>query len=228
MPEEKALEPVKEKKPIQLRADQLTRTASIFNQDQQQLLHRRTPKRFTYEREGAQGQVFTYVRGGHVRNQLNSLFGYNWNFEVETTVEEAFKVAQLTRCCVVKGVLTGKVPVAKEVVSSDGTTTKEVVFEEIKKVQFGRSMVKFKKAAPSQPVDFGNDLKGAATDALKKCASSLGIASDIYDKDEFIELDVIGASENTDRQKNIERMTEEAKKSIDEQSTKVGEENGNS
>ena len=36
-------------------------------------------------------------------------------------------------------------------------------------------------------LDFGNDLKGAATDSMKKCASMLGIASDVYGKAEFKE-----------------------------------------
>ena len=37
-------------------------------------------------------------------------------------------------------------------------------------------------------LDYGNDLKAAATDALKKCASELGIASDIYGSEEFKEI----------------------------------------
>jgi len=36
-------------------------------------------------------------------------------------------------------------------------------------------------------VDFGNDMKAAATDALKKCASELGIASDVYGTAEYAE-----------------------------------------
>ena len=37
-------------------------------------------------------------------------------------------------------------------------------------------------------LDYGNDLKAATTDALKKCASELGIASDIYGANEFKEI----------------------------------------
>lgn len=37
-------------------------------------------------------------------------------------------------------------------------------------------------------LDFGNDLKAASTDALKKCASLLGIASDVYGKSEYKDI----------------------------------------
>ena len=48
--------------------------------------------------------------------------------------------------------------------------------------------VKYKKNTKI-PLDIGNDFKAAATDALKKCASELGIASDIYGKNEFREIE---------------------------------------
>ena len=40
-------------------------------------------------------------------------------------------------------------------------------------------------------MDLGNDLKAATTDALKKCASELGIASDIYAPNEFKSIYVV-------------------------------------
>ena len=50
-------------------------------------------------------------------------------------------------------------------------------------MQFGRSDIKFKnewidgkKIPTKEPLDLGNDLKSATTDALKKCASEIGIA----------------------------------------------------
>ena len=36
----------------------------------------------------------------------------------------------------------------------------------------------------------GNDLKAAATDCLKKCAAEIGIAADIYNKEDFREINV--------------------------------------
>lgn len=49
------------------------------------------------------------------------------------------------------------------------------------KMQAGSSDIKFLKDS-RKPVDIGDDLKSAHTDALKKCASLLGFASDIYGK----------------------------------------------
>jgi spore coat polysaccharide biosynthesis protein SpsF (cytidylyltransferase family) len=39
-------------------------------------------------------------------------------------------------------------------------------------------------------LSIGNDLKSAATDALKKCAAEIGIAADIYNAEEFREVQV--------------------------------------
>jgi len=58
---------------------------------------------------------------------------------------------------------------------------------EIIKTQFGRADIKIWKGTKN-PLDYGNDLKAAATDSLKKCASELGIASDIYGQEEFKEI----------------------------------------
>lgn len=55
------------------------------------------------------------------------------------------------------------------------------------KEQFGRADIKFKRDSKDM-VDYGNDLKAATTDALKKCAAELGIASDVYGKNEFKEI----------------------------------------
>ena len=40
------------------------------------------------------------------------------------------------------------------------------------------------------PLSIGNDLKSAATDALKKCAAEIGLAADIYNKEDFREVKV--------------------------------------
>jgi hypothetical protein len=57
--------------------------------------------------------------------------------------------------------------------------------QSIVKMQYGGADVKRLRES-GEIMDIGNDLKSATTDALKKCASELGIASDIYwkEKDE--------------------------------------------
>ncbi len=93
------------------------------------------------------------------------MFGFLWDFDIMSQGREGDFIY-------VQGKLTAKL--------TDGTT--------ISKTQFGRSEVKYMKDKPHTPpnmVDYGNDLKSATSDALKKCASMLGIASDVYGKHEF-------------------------------------------
>jgi len=70
------------------------------------------------------------------------------------------------------------------------------------KHQFGRADIKLRKA-DGVPLDLGNDLKAASTDALKKCASELGIASDVYGESEFKSITV------TDEQTSNESLLKE-------------------
>jgi hypothetical protein len=64
------------------------------------------------------------------------------------------------------------------------------------------------KRGTQDPLNLGNDYKAAATDALKKCAADIGIASDIYGKDEFREISVnTESAEETHNTKEKERVT---------------------
>lgn len=121
----------------------------------------KTPTKFIYTRPGKGGQKFTYVTGSYIIKALNFVFGWNWDFEVVAHGKEGDQVW-------VQGKLTVKSPKGDTIV----------------KTQFGRADIKFKKDSKVM-LDFGNDLKGATTDAMKKCASLLGIASDVYGKEEF-------------------------------------------
>lgn len=124
-----------------------------------------TPREQIYTRPGRGGKSFTYVTGSYVEKKLNYLFGFMWDFDV---VEHGVVGDFIW----VKGKLTGNLPNGAQ----------------IRKTQFGRAEVKYKKDASHKPenmVDYGNDLKAAATDSLKKCASLLGIASDVYGKQDY-------------------------------------------
>jgi hypothetical protein len=127
----------------------------------------KTPKKYVKTRPAKGGGTWDYVSGGYVKKCLNLMFGWDWDFEIvdEQVLLEAKQV-------IVKGKLTCR---------SHGAT--------IIKMQYGRQDIKFRKNSEA-PLDLGNDLKGAATDALKKCASEIGIASDIYAKEEFREVQV--------------------------------------
>jgi len=197
--------------PLKLDVEQITRTTSVFNANQIQKIFNSTQKKWTYDRPARGGGSWTYVKASYVRRSLDAIFGFNWDFDIETTVGEAFEVAKITGSCVVKGILSGR-------------TVRDGMWHTVRKTQFGRAEVKFKKELVDgikQPLDFGNDMKAAASDAFKKCASVLGIASDIYDPTEFIEIEVVGSDSATDRAKATEDKLKNARKMIKKQATKV-------
>ena len=214
---------------LQLDISQVTRTTSLLNQNQIQKIWNSTPSRFKYQRPAKGGGSWTYIKGSYVRKVLDSVFGFNWSFEVETTLAEAFEVAKLTGAVVVKGTLIGRV-------KNDGE------WVELRKTQFGRADVKWEMTAATTetgtviyetdkngrrkpkrvrkideytkspiPLDLGNDFKAAATDALKKCASLMGIGADVYEADEFMEIQIIGSDEERNSAKATTKKLKEMK-----------------
>lgn len=196
---------------LQLEMKQITRTESILNSNQVQKIFNSTPKKYQYDRPGKAGGTWTFVKASYVRRVLDSVFGFNWDFEVETGLKEAYEVAIATGMCVVKGTITARVKV-------DGK------FIDLRKTQFGRCEVKFRKET-RDPLDFGNDMKGAVSDCLKKCASLFGIAADVYEADEFMEIEVVEADDNSKRTKAAEDRLKKAKNVLNQESNKVGGEN---
>lgn len=128
-------------------------------------LLKKTPVQYVHTRPAKGGGQWEYVTGGYVRKVLNLMFGWNWSFEI---IDEKVLHGE----AIVKGKLT---------CTSNGVT--------IVKMQFGNKDVICKKGTDI-PLSIGNDLKAAATDALKKCAAELGIAADIYNKMDFREVNV--------------------------------------
>lgn len=128
----------------------------------------RTPQEHRYTRPGKGGQKWEYVTGAYVQKVLNYVFGWNWDFEI------------------IKQELIGDKG-AEQVITLGVLTVKDAQGHEIKKTQNGRKDVAYKKDSKIY-LDLGNDYKASATDCLKKCASLLGVASDIYAKQEFKEI----------------------------------------
>jgi hypothetical protein len=219
---------------LELTMEQVTRTGSLLNQNQVQKLFNSTPKNSRYKRPAKGGGEWDYVKTSYVRKVLDSVFGFSWSFEVETSVAEAFEVAKLTGAVVVKGTIVAKVYKDKEWV-------------ELRKTQFGRADVKWQMVAKTGtdgkvmyangkiikvrkideytnspvPLDLGNDFKAATSDALKKCASLFGIAADVYEASEFQEIAIIGSDQNSDRKKATEKALKEAKGVLEAESTVV-------
>ena len=134
--------------------------SNAFTEKQMQHLLKKTPEKYIKKRPGKGGGQWEFVTGGYVKKCLNLMFGFDWDFEV-------VKFEVIGKQAIVLGRLTCR--------SGDRTIVKQ---------QFGRQDIKYRKDT-NEPMDLGNDLKGATTDALKKCASEIGIASDIYNKEEF-------------------------------------------
>jgi len=212
---------------MELDFSQVTRVKAVLNQNQVQKLWNSTPQKFKYKRPAKGGGQWDYVRVSYIRKVLDSVFGFDWDFEVETTLAEAFEVAKFTNSCVVKGTLVTRV------VDDAGR------IREVKKTQFGRADVKWKMQGPQGnktkaldefsgnpiPLDFGNDMKAAVSDCLKKCASLWGIAADVYESDEFTEITLTDPS--VDKTKTTKKKIKEAENILKAQATKIGGENEN-
>lgn len=205
---------------LQLDIKQVTRTQSLLNENQIQKIWNSTPQKYKYSRPAKGGGNWTYIKASYVRKVLDSVFGFNWSFDIDTSLGEAFEIAKLTKMCVVKGTLTCKV-------KSDGQ------WLELKKTQFGRAEVKFKmtgtkpdrrveKDENGNPIllDFGNDMKAATSDCLKKCASLFGIGADVYEADEFQAIEIIGSLENSDREKLTEDRVKKLSKELNVEEVK--------
>jgi len=156
---------------------QLLKTDTDLSNSQIQKFFSKTPKDKIKSRPAKGGGQWDYVSGGYVTQVLNSLFGFNWSFEVVTSMQEALATAS-TGTVVVQGRLKVKI--------GDQWITKE---------QYGRKEVAFKRGT-KDPLDFGNDMKAAATDAKKKCASEIGLFADVYAQEDFFEAEIVDTSVN--------------------------------
>lgn len=99
------------------------------------------------------GVSLTYITGEQVVTRLNDVLGpFGWSFRIvehgiNQEADEAWALGEL-------------------VATVDGIT--------VMRQQFGSQKMKRSRAS-GVPLDIGFDLKGAATDAMKKCASLIGV-----------------------------------------------------
>jgi len=164
--------------------DLILKVETQLTTDQVQKFFTKTPKDKIKQRPAKGGGSWNYVSGSYVTQVLNSLFGYNWSFEVITSMQEALAVAK-----------TGTVAV-------QGRLKVKIGDEWITKEQYGRHEVAFRKDN-DMPLDFGNDLKAAATDAKKKCASELGLFADVYSQEDFIEVKILDSKTPEEKKQEI-------------------------
>lgn len=159
-----------------------TNNNTLINPALHQIFTQETPKAEIRTRQGRGGRLLLYTDGAYVIKTLNEAFGWNWDFEADH--EEILWIGERpfeARC-------RGKLVVrAGDVI--------------VTKMQFGSQPIEMLKDG-SAPVSLGDAFKGAATDALKKCASLLGIALDLYDSDSEV---------NTANPQQIQREIQQAK-----------------
>lgn len=128
-----------------------------------QIMTQATPQSEIRFRDDGRGGFFKYTDGAYVIRILNQAFGWDWDFVADH--EELL--------------MNGSTPFEVKV---RGTLTVRYKGLSVTKTQYGCQPIKMLRNG-SAPVSIGDCYKGAATDALKKCASLLGIALDLYDSD---------------------------------------------
>jgi hypothetical protein len=151
--------------------DLLTQSLS---QAQVDFLLQRTPKKEIKTRQGARGMMLSYVEHGYVTERLNVVFGFNWDFEI---VDKQILEDEV----VVEAKLTVRTPAGQTII----------------KTQFGGADIKRHSsgAKSGRPLSIADDYKAAGSDALKKCASLLGIGLDLYGRDRAEEKAMPSASD---------------------------------
>lgn len=184
-----------------------------LNASQLQLILKRTPKQYVKQRPAKGGGVWDYVSGGYVKKCLNLMFGWDWDFEI---IDDKILHGE----AIVKGRLTcrsnGKTIIKTQYGNKDIVFKTEKVFNEDGTpkmvLKYGKNV---QETRPSEiPLSIGNDLKSAATDCLKKCAAEIGIAADIYNKDDFIEIKIDPSNSDEDDSFEILNSLFEEKKDL--------------
>jgi len=157
------------------------------------VLNKKTPQKFIKKRVGRAGKYFDYVETGFVIEQLNKAFNNMWDFEIIDKQIGKDKIWVL-----------GKLTV--KFMTPFGIQT-------ISKSQFGGSDVK--RTKEGEIIDIGDDLKAAASDALKKCASLLGIAKDVYFKEDY--------SDEKEKIEEFNKLAKETQPATDKQKHAIKE-----
>jgi hypothetical protein len=125
-----------------------------LNEAQRGFITQKTPPEFIKKRPGPGGKELEYVEIGYVVNLLNQAFGWDWDFRILDQ------------------------EIGKKQVWVRGELTVRIRERSITKAQYGGSDIKY--ARTGELISIADDLKAAASDCLKKCASLLGIAGDVY------------------------------------------------
>lgn len=156
--------------------------------DQQVLLiNEPTPDTEIEIKKDEDGNTYKSVKSYYIKKRLNLIFGFNWRLKVLRS--EYYANA-------------GEVVVHGKLILH--TKGGDIVRE-----QFGKATVEYSKKAQrtsAAPSNLGNAFKAAASDCLKKCASEIGIAFDIYNQDRPEKKDAVKTMERAVVKKSVKDM----------------------
>jgi hypothetical protein len=125
------------------------------------------------------GAEITYVPGERVITRLNEAFVYGWESVIvdDGINEDADECWARVRLTIWRKAITHTV-VVTEVAGEKGSTTTTTYTQQLVQIsreQYGSQKLK-RARSTGKILDIGFDKKGAATDALKKCATLFGVA----------------------------------------------------
>ncbi len=144
------------------------------------------------QREGRGGKMLDYLETHVIITRLNEAFDGGWSFDImESRI--------LDNECLVHGRLTA------------GT---------ISKSQFGGSEI-VRRRDDSSPLSISDDLKSAASDALKKCATLFGVGLELYHKGGGIERPTEAQLERIDELSKNFAISDEDRKTVEEAISKM-------
>jgi hypothetical protein len=144
------------------------------------------------EREGHKGAVYLYIAVTDIVKRLNDVFGLNWNFEIlREEVHYDNEQYNVTRRTVLTNPARDNEPekIDEKIINESKQRAKNITTLGRISIKDSEGNVWIKEAWGSQEIkwrtddgtmlNLGNDKKGAASDALKKCAELMGVALDI-------------------------------------------------
>lgn len=129
-----------------------------------EILERKFEKKDIKQRQGSFGRMLDYVEGHRVIQRLNEAFQGDWSFNILTPTHQAI----VGDSVIVHVQITAKIGQPGEWISRDGIGGKKLT----------------KVRGKDEYLDLASDFKAATTDALKKAASTLGVALDLYGIDD--------------------------------------------
>ena len=162
-----------------------------LSREQIRAIRARTPEKIIKSVPIGGGKQANYVPAPYYIRKLNFVFGYGaWSFVIvsKDVIEDQAVVhgELIVESVGIKIGQFGGHPAAREIVAfeKDGISIDRWKFyKTIKKEEQDQWTRVY-----GHYVDLGNTLKAAATDAFKKCCSMLGMFSDVYAPDDFVEV----------------------------------------